>query len=214
MTAHGAGFSGRIGVGVRPALVLVDVVRAYVEPDGPFWLGSHEAVDRMLQGCRRLLDAARASDRPVVRTVVRYAPGAADAGWFVAKVPALAHFAIDAPGDWGALATALDPRAGESVVAKRHASAFAGTPLASELTARGVDTVVVCGVSTSGCVRATATDALALGLRPLVVGPACADRSEALHARNLADLDAKYADVVDLAGGLAALDVPPGATPS
>ena len=208
MTAHGAAFSGRIGVGLRPALVVVDVVRAYVEPDGPFWLGSDEAAARMVHGCGRLVDAARASGLPVLWTVVRYGPGASDAGWFVVKVPALAHFAVDAPGDWGAIATGLDPRAGESVVAKRHASAFAGTPLASELTARGVDTVVVCGVSTSGCVRASATDALAHGFRPLVVGPACADRSEGLHAQNLADLDAKYADVVDLEAGLAALGPP------
>jgi maleamate amidohydrolase len=90
-------------------------------------------------------------------------------------------------------------------VVKQHASAFAGTSLAATLRARGVDTVLVAGVSTSGCVRATATDALAAGFRPIVVAPACADRSRALHENNLADLDAKYADVVDVETAVAAL---------
>lgn len=192
---HGDGFAGRVGWGRAPAVVLVDVVRGYVEPDGPFWLGVPEVVDR----CAALVDAARAGGHPVFWTVVRYAPGAADAGWFAAKVPALAHFAVDAPGGWGEIAPGLVPRPDDPVVVKKHASAFAGTTLAPDLTARGVDTVVVGGVSTSGCVRATATDALAHGFRPIVVADACADRSTALHENNLADLDAKYADVVDLA---------------
>jgi maleamate amidohydrolase len=84
------------------------------------------------------------------------------------------------------------------VVVKQYASAFFGTWLASSLNAVGIDTVVISGVSTSGCIRASATDALNHGFRPLVVRQACADRSEALHENNLADLDAKYADVIDL----------------
>jgi maleamate amidohydrolase len=90
----------------------------------------------------------------------------------------------------------LKPAPGEPVVAKQYASAFSGTSLAATLAVSGVDTLVVCGVSTSGCVRASATDAMAHGLRPMVVGDACADRTTALHEANLADLDAKYADVV------------------
>ena len=93
----------------------------------------------------------------------------------------------------------------EPVVAKQYASAFFGTTLASTLRAAGVDTVVVAGVSTSGCVRATAMDALNNGFRPQVVRQACADRTPALHDNNLADLDAKYADVVDLPEALAHL---------
>jgi maleamate amidohydrolase len=88
------------------------------------------------------------------------------------------------------------------VVPKQYASGFFGTSLAATLHAAGVDTVVIAGVSTSGCVRATATDALGHGLRPLVVRQACADRSPELHEQNLRDLDAKYADVVDLAEAL------------
>jgi maleamate amidohydrolase len=193
---HGAPFSGRVGWGARPAVVVVDLVRAYVEPDGPFWLGSADVLGPVEQ----LVATARGFGAPVVWTIVRYAPDLADAGFFVAKVPALAAFADGAEGDWGAIA--LERSGSEPVVAKQHASAFAGTSLAATLRARGVDTVVVAGVSTSGCVRATATDALAAGFRPIVVADACADRSTALHEQNLADLDAKYADVVDLAEAL------------
>ena len=112
------------------------------------------------------------------------------------KVPALAAFAEDADGGWGELV--LKPAVGEPVIAKQYASAFFGTSLAATLHTAGVDTLVVAGVSTSGCIRATATDALNHGFRPQVVGAACADRTPELHEQNLRDLDAKYADVVDL----------------
>ncbi|GAA4877909.1 isochorismatase family protein [Actinomycetospora straminea] len=193
---HGAPFAGRVGWGSRPAVVVVDLVRAYTEPGGPFFLDSPTVVD----ACTDLVGAARDARVPVLWTVVRFAPDMADAGFFAAKVPSLACFAEGAPGGWGELA--LAPGEGEALVVKQHASSFAGTSLAGTLRARGVDTVVVAGVSTSGCVRATATDALAHGFRPIVVADACADRSTALHDQNLADLDAKYADVVDLAAAL------------
>jgi maleamate amidohydrolase len=200
---HGTGFSGRVGWGERPALVVVDLVRAYTEPDGPFGLPDPGPAVAAVDA---LVTAARAAGHPVVWTVVRYAPDLADGGLFVRKVPALACFAEGAAGDWGRLA--LDPAPGETVVVKQYASAFAGTSLAATLHAAGVDTVVVAGVSTSGCVRATATDALTAGLRPLVVREACADRSPALHEANLADLDAKYADVVGLPEALDRLRIP------
>jgi maleamate amidohydrolase len=129
-------------------------------------------------------------------TVVRYAPDLADGGLFVRKVPALACFAADAAGDWGDLA--LEPEAGEVVVVKQYASAFFGTSLGTTLHAAGVDTLVIAGVSTSGCVRASAMDALNSGFHPLVVRQACADRTPEVHENNLTDLDAKYADVIDL----------------
>jgi maleamate amidohydrolase len=190
---HGSAFSGRIGWGLRPAVVVVDLVRAYTEPDGPFALPEPGSA---VAATAQLVDAARAGGHPVVWTVVRYSPGLADGGLFVRKVPALTAFAEDAAGGWGELA--LKPGPGEPVVVKQYASAFFGTSLAATLHAGGVDTVVVAGVSTSGCVRATATDALNHGFRPQVVRQACADRSAALHDNNLTDLDAKYADVVDL----------------
>jgi maleamate amidohydrolase len=136
-------------------------------------------------------------------TLVRYAADLGDGGLFVRKVPALAAFADGAPGGWGE--PTLPPEEGEAVVVKQYASAFTNDVLPATLHAAGVDTLVIAGVSTSGCVRATATDALTHGLRPHVVRQACADRTRELHDSNLADLDAKYADVVDLAEALARL---------
>jgi maleamate amidohydrolase len=190
---HGSGFSGRVGWGTRPAVVVIDLVRAYTHPDGPFALP--DAQDAVL-ATAELVETARDKDVPVYWTVVRYAPGLADGGLFVRKVPALACFAEGAAGDWGDLA--LEPEPGEVVVVKQYASAFFGTSLATTLHTAGIDTVVLAGVSTSGCVRATAMDALNSGFHPQVVRQACADRTPEVHENNLIDLDAKYADVVDL----------------
>jgi maleamate amidohydrolase len=197
---HGAAFSGRVGWGGTPALLVIDLVRGYTDPDGPFALPDPAPA---VAATRELVDAARANGRLVIWTVVRYAPGLEDGGLFVRKVPALACFAEGAPGGWGELTVRPDPR--EPVVVKQYASAFFGTSLASTLRAAGADTVVIAGVSTSGCVRATAMDALNAGFRPHVVRSACADRTPALHENNLADLDAKYADVVELDEALAHL---------
>jgi len=194
---HGAAFSGRVGWGARPAVVVIDLVRAYTHPSGPFALPqAQEAVEATTE----LVETAREKDVPVYWTVVRYAPTLADGGLFVRKVPALACFAEDAQGGWGDLA--LEPDAGEVVVVKQYASAFFGTSLAPTLHAAKVDTVVLAGVSTSGCVRATAMDALNSGFHPQVVRQACADRTPEVHESNLTDLDAKYADVIDLAEAL------------
>ena len=197
---HGSAFSGRVGWGATPAVLVIDLVRAYTDPAGPFGLPDPGAA---VAATRALVDAARAHGHPVVWTVVRYSADLRDGGLFVRKVPALSCFVEGAPGGWGDLT--LEPEDGEVVVVKQYASAFFGTSLASTLRAAGVDTVVVAGVSTSGCVRATAMDALNSGFRPQVVRNACADRTPALHENNLADLDAKYADVVDLAEALAHL---------
>jgi len=197
---HGPAFSGRVGWGGRPAVLVIDLCRAYTEPGGPFALPDPGPA---VAATADLVAAARAGGHPVVWTAVRYAPGLEDGGLFVRKVPALAAFAEDAPEGWGELS--LEPGPGEPVVVKQYASAFFGTSLASTLHAAGVDTVVVAGVSTSGCVRATAMDALNSGFRPQVVRQACADRTPAVHEGNLADLDAKYADVIDLPEALAHL---------
>jgi maleamate amidohydrolase len=191
MTSPGGAFGGSIGWGQRPALLLIDMMRAYFTPGSPFDLGSEAAVD----GCARLLAAARTAGVPVVHTRVRYRPGASDGGLFVRKVSALRLLAEDAPGDLGEFADGLEPRPEEVVIVKQYASAFFGTSLAATLTAARVDTVAIAGVSTSGCVRASATDAMQHGFRPIVVGEACGDRSAAIHQANLADLQAKYADL-------------------
>jgi maleamate amidohydrolase len=201
---HGSAFSGRVGWGSRPAVLVIDMVRAYTDPDGPFALPDPAPA---VAATAELVDVARSAGHPVVWTVVRYASDLTDGGLFVRKVPALAAFAEDAEGGWGDIASPLKPAPGEVVVVKQYASAFLGTSLAATLHVGGVDTVVIAGVSTSGCVRASATDALGYGFRPHVVRQACADRTPQLHDNNLADVDAKYADVVDLPEALSRLRV-------
>lgn len=184
------GFGSRVGWGSRPALLVIDMMQAYFTEGSPLCLPDRTAVD----GCARLLAAARACGVPVVHTRVAYAPGLADAGLFVRKVPALALLTEGEP--LGRFEPDVAPTLGETVVVKQYASAFFGTSLASTLRAANRDTVVVCGVSTSGCVRASATDALQHGFASMVVGDACGDRTPAVHDANLYDLAAKYADVV------------------
>lgn len=194
-----AGFRARLGWGERPALVVIDVSRAYLDPDSPLHAGVEDAVG----SCGRLVDAARAGGAPVVFTRVEYEPGGADGGLFYRKVPALASF--DRGNPLGEFPEQLRPRAGEVVVTKQYASAFFGTTLAPTLRAWGVDTVVLCGLSTSGCVRASGVDAVQHGFRPMVVAEACGDRAPGPHEAALFDLDAKYADVVTEADALAHL---------
>ena len=193
-------FGGRLGWGSRPALLVIDMMRAYFTPGSPFDLGSRAAVD----GCVALLAAARTAGLLVVHTRVRYAAGLADGGLFVRKVPGLALLAEGA-GDLGEFVPELAPAPGEPVVVKQYASGFFGTSLAATLTAAGIDTTVIAGVSTSGCIRATATDAMQHGFRPIVAADACGDRTPAVHDANLFDLDAKYADVTTVAEILARL---------
>ena len=187
---HDEGFGSRLGWGASPALVVIDMMRAYFSPRSPMCLPDRTAVD----GCARLLAAARANDVAVLHTRVAYTPGLADGGLFVRKVPALAL--LEAGSELGEFEPDVAPRAGEPEVVKQYASAFFGTSLASTLRAAGHDTMVLCGVSTSGCIRASATDALQHGFRPMVVGDACGDRTAAVHDANLFDLAAKYADVI------------------
>ena len=185
-----AGFRGRLGWGACPAVLVVDVCRAYVDPASPLYAG----VEAALASAARVVEAARVGAHPVVFTRVRYAPGGADGGLFYRKVPALACFDEGNPlGDW---CDEPRPRDSEVVVPKQYASAFFGTPLAATLTAAGVDTLVIVGLSTSGCVRASAVDAVQHGFRPLVVREACGDRDPRPHESALFDLDAKYADVI------------------
>lgn len=185
-----AGFGGDLGWGTRPALVVVDLARAYFTAGSDLDLGSRSC----LESAARVLQAARDAGHPVVHTRVAYSPGGVDGGLFFRKVRGLRHFVDGDP--LGEPEPAVAPRPGEVVVTKQYASGFFGTTLASTLTALGVDTVVVVGVSTSGCVRATTLDALQHGFRPVVVREAVGDRDPGPHEANLFDLQAKYADVL------------------
>jgi nicotinamidase-related amidase len=204
MTDHPAAeaFGATLPPGTRPAVLAVDLMRAYFEPSSPLNLPD----DACLHSAARVLEAARAHDVPIVHTRVSYGPGGLDGGVFFRKVPALAQLVGDSP--MGELMPQVAPRGDELVVVKQYASAFFGTTLATTLHARGVDTVVVVGVSTSGCVRASVVDAIQHGFVPLVVEDAVGDRAPEPHRANLRDLQAKYAEVVDEATALAYLAAP------
>ena len=149
----------------------------------------------------RLGSRSRGAGLPVIFTNVEYQPGGADGGVFYRKVPALKVFEAGSP--LGAFPAVLAPQPGDVVITKRYASAFFATHLAATLTAMGVDTVLICGTSTSGCIRATALDACQHGFLPFVVADACGDRHPAPHQANLFDLQAKYAEVVSEDAALA-----------
>jgi maleamate amidohydrolase len=193
-------FGGHLVPGRKIALLIVDVVTAYLDPNSPLYANA----DAALASNERLLEAARAAGAPVIFTNVEYQAGGADGGYFYRKVPALHVF--DKGSIFGAFPVTLQPGPKEIVVTKQYASAFFGTSLASTLRSLDVDTLVITGFSTSGCVRASALDALQHGFIPFVVADACADRHPAPHEASLFDLQAKYAEVIDEAHGVALLN--------
>jgi maleamate amidohydrolase len=189
------GFGHGLAWGRRPALLVIDFVQAYLAPGSPLYAG----VEQVRTDCETLLKAARGAAIPVLHTNVSYQPGGRDGGVFFRKVPALACFEAGRHPEFAAFAPGLEPLPGETVITKQYASAFFGTSLASTLTALGVDTVLIAGVSTSGCVRASAVDCCQHGFIPVVVREAVGDRAQGPHESNLFDLQAKYAEVSPLA---------------
>lgn len=170
-----SGFCTRMGWGSRPALLLIDVCRAYWTAGSPLDLSANPAAAAAPASMRRLLAAARAGGAPVLWTAVEYRdPQMRDAGLFWRKAKVLDVFRAGDPRGLGGWVDddddddGLRPAAGEVLVTKKYASGFFGTTLASELACLNVDTVVVVGVSTSGCVRATTLDAMQHGFRPMV----------------------------------------------
>lgn len=181
---------GKLPFGESPAVLIVDVVMAYLDPASPLYAG----VEGALASCERLVAAARTASVPVIFTNVEYQPGGKDGGVFYRKVPALSVF--ERGSSLGAFPPTLQPLPGELIVIKQYASAFFATPLASSLSASGIDSLLIGGFSTSGCIRATALDACQHGFIPFVVSDACGDRHPDPHAANLFDLQAKYAEVI------------------
>ncbi len=195
-----AGFGQTLGFGERPALLMVDFVKAYLVEDSPLYAG----VETVRDNCASLLAAARSAGIPVLHTNVSYQPGGADGGLFMRKLPLLKVFEQGSP--LGDFVDGLEPAAGETVITKQFASGFFGTELANILSSLDVDTVLIAGVTTSGCVRATALDALQNGFAPVVVRDAVGDRNPAPHEANLFDLQAKYADVISLSEAIKYLE--------
>jgi maleamate amidohydrolase len=188
-----AGFGRALEWGSAPAVLVVDMVVAYFRPGAELYMGSRDCLD----SAARVVAAARDGGVPVIYTRVGYGPDGVDGGLFFRKVGALRHFVAGAGNDLGEIMPEIAPRPEDLVIVKQYASAFFGTPLAATLTARGIDTLVICGVSTSGCVRATAVDAISSGYVPIVVRQAVGDRDPRPHEANLFDLQAKYAEVCD-----------------
>ncbi len=204
------GLSGRQSAGERPCLVVVDLTYGFTDPESPLGCDAERAVDATAQ----LLAAARACGVPVVFTRIAYGPGELEvARRWVEKIPALETLT---PGSrWSAIDDRVRPLPDEPVLVKLFPSGFCGTSLASLLAAHGCDSVVLTGASTSGCVRATAVDALQGGYAVVVPRDAVADRAAAPHEAALFDIDAKYGSVVDLDDALARLGgagVPPAAS--
>lgn len=192
-------FGKRIGFGARPALILIDFVEAYFDPDCPLYAGVEDA----LASAIRLRDVARAAGVPVIYTNVVYDKGGRNGGRFYQKSMVLHHFIAGSP--MGAWPKGLTVGEDELVISKQYPSAFFGTSLAATLTSWGIDTLILTGLSTSGCVRATCVDTCSYGFIPIVVREAVGDRHPAPHEANLFDMDAKYADVVSEAEATAYL---------
>ncbi len=185
-----AAYDNRLGFGDTPALILVDFVQAYFDESCPLFADVEDALVAAL----RIRTAARDAGLPIVYTNVVYQQGGADGGVFFRKAPVLENFVSGNP--MGAWAEGLEPADGELVVSKQYPSAFFGTSLDEQLHGLGVDTLIITGLTTSGCVRATCVDAMCHGFRPMVVSDACGDRHVSPHESNLFDMNAKYGDVV------------------
>lgn len=186
------GLASRLGYGASPAILVVDFIVGFTNPVSP--LGAN--LDSEIASTQELLQAAERANVPAFFTTTGYGPSCLDAGYFVRKVPSLEF--LEQGSKW----VELDPRLGDQqkdrLVEKKYASAFFGTHLASTMHALGIDTVLLAGCTTSGCIRASAIDALQHGFRPIVPRQCVGDRAPEAHRANLLDIDSKYGDVVEL----------------
>jgi maleamate amidohydrolase len=198
-----ARLGGSVTLGERPALLVVDFSCGFTDPGCA--LGA-DMTDE-IEATKRILDVVRAKGLAVVFTSIGFEPSLKDGGLWLQKAPALADLQLG--GHWVEIDPRLEPREDETVVLKKGASAFFGTNLAAILISQGVDTVILCGATTSGCVRATAVDLLQHGFPTLVPRECVGDRAEAPHEANLFDIQAKYADVVSLEDALGYLESVP-----
>ncbi len=197
-----AGYHASQTRGSRPALVLVDFAHAYFDPDAPLYGGEGCVAAR--DHAIRLAAVARAASVPVIFTEVKYQPGGGDGGAFYAKVPALSCF--DAGTDTQKLVDGLAVEPGDLMITKQYPSAFFGTSLAATLQHMKIDTLIIGGLTTSGCVRATCIDSISSGFVTLIAEEACGDRAAGPHEANLFDMSAKYADLISTADAIAYME--------
>ncbi|HEX2913408.1 MAG TPA: isochorismatase family protein [Chloroflexia bacterium] len=189
-----AGLGQAAGYGQHPALLIVDFCYGMTSLISPLGADMSSAIE----AARQVQKICREKGFPVVYTTVHYSKGCKDGGAFIRKIPSLRIFEEGA-GHWSEIDERIPPLEEEIIINKRFASAFFGTNLASLLTNLKVDTVIISGSTTSGCVRASALDALQNGFNVVVPRECVVDRAEGPHEANLFDLNAKYADVISLA---------------
>ena len=198
-------FDGSVGFGKRPAVIVIDLIRAYTTAGEPFYASG--VVDAVRESVE-LLAAAREAGLPVIYTRVLYHPSGVDGGLFVRKVPALLKLVEGEP--MADIDPLIPPAARDLVLVKNYPSCFFGTSLGSTLFGLGIDTTILIGCSTSGCVRATAVDAIQHGFRVVVPRECVGDRHAGPHEANLFDINAKYGDVLSKAEVIARIRGPQG----
>lgn len=190
---RGVGFSGRVGFGQKPAVLVIDLARAWIDRECPMAADLEAVVD----ATTAVLGAGRRAGLPIFFTTMAYDAALAEAGEVLrAKLP-LTRWLVRG-SRWVELDPRLERREHEPLIEKQRASAFYGTTLLSQLVARGCDGTIITGCSTSGCIRATAEASFDHGFRTIVVREAVGDRSPTAHEANLFDIDARYADVESL----------------
>ena len=184
------GFGERSGYGTRPALLIVDFINGFTDPQSP--LGGD--FSSQLGVTNKLLAEFRAGDHAIVYTIIEYEHDFRDAGLFIKKVPSLGLLKKGSP--YCDVDFRIRPAVGDYIVSKKYASSFFGTDLDTYLRTRGIDTIIMTGCTTSGCIRASAVDSLQYGYHTVVVRDGVGDRADGPHQANLFDIDAKYGDVV------------------
>lgn len=186
------GLGGRIGFGERPALLVVDLIRGFTDRRSPL----AGELDGQVQATQELLTRARAAGIPTIFSTVTYDANLQDAGNWIRKIPS--NTWLVEGSEWVELDERLQRQDSEKLLVKKYASCFFGTDLASLLVSKRVDTLIVVGCTTSGCVRATAVDACSYGFHTIIVEEGVGDRAELPHLASLFDIDNKYGDVVGL----------------
>jgi len=185
-------WDSRLGFGKKSAIIVIDLLQGYTTEGSPLYApGVVDCVKEMPE----LLDLAREKGVPIIHTRVLYtAPNYEDGGVWIKKAPVLRDLVAGNP--YAEFCDAVVPKAGEPVIVKQYASAFFGTSLVATLNGLDVDTLIITGCTTSGCIRATAVDAVQHGFRPICVRECIGDRHEGPHEANLFDINAKYGDVI------------------
>ena len=195
-----ATFNGATGFGRRSAVIAIDFMRSYTTAGSGLYA---EGVVEAVRHAQAFYREARRLNVPIIHTQVHFLEGGQDGGVFVEKLPILRQMTPDNP--LTRFDEHVEPEAGEAVIRKQYPSAFFGTPLVSMLVKLGVDTVILTGCSTSGCVRASVVDAISYGFRVVVPRECVGDRHEMPHEASLFDIQAKYGDVMTAADVIAHL---------